>query len=229
MTANPQENVPQNAAVAEASKPNDKEYNFAQIRKQLEQERLARQQAEERAASLEKQRKEEIRAREPIEEDDDGEPYVDHKKLDKKLSKFEKQLDEKIERKAEEKAQGLIAQERKNSFLRENPDFNEIMSPEVLEKFAQKHPDVAEGILAMPDSFERQKLVYRNIKALGVHKKDEPKASIQEKIDANRRSPYYQPSGVGNAPYQSAGDFSPAGQKNSYQKMQELKNKLRLG
>ena len=73
-----------------------------------------------------------------------------------------------------------------------------------------------------------QKLVYENIKALGVDKPEQKQNSVQEKIDANKRSPYYQPSGVGSAPYASAGDFSDSGQKNAYAKMQELKKRLRI-
>jgi len=96
------------------------------------------------------------------------------------------------------------------------------------DKFAEREPELAETILQMPEGFERQKLVYKNIKALGLHKPAEVKSTIQDKVDANRRSPYYQPSGVGSAPYAAAGDFSPSGQKNAYQKMQELKNKLRI-
>jgi hypothetical protein len=80
----------------------------------------------------------------------------------------------------------------------------------------------------MPEGFERQKLVYKNIKALGLHKPEEKAPSIQDKVDANRRSPYYQPSGVGSAPYAPVGDFSANGQKAAYEKMQELKSKLRI-
>jgi hypothetical protein len=80
----------------------------------------------------------------------------------------------------------------------------------------------------MPDTFARQKLVYKNIKALGLHRPEAKAPSVQEKIDANRKSPYYQPSGVGTAPYQSVGDFSAGGQKQAYDKMQELKNRLRI-
>jgi hypothetical protein len=81
----------------------------------------------------------------------------------------------------------------------------------------------------MPDGFDRQRLVYEAIKNTGVAKKEEPVQSIQQKVDANRRSPYYSPSGVGAAPYAAAGDYSPAGQKNAYAKLQELKGRLRLG
>ena len=80
----------------------------------------------------------------------------------------------------------------------------------------------------MPEGFERQKLVYKNIKALGVHKPEQKQPSIQDKVDANKRSPFYQPNGVGSAPYSSVGDFSAGGQKNAYEKMQQLKSKLRI-
>jgi len=81
--------------------------------------------------------------------------------------------------------------------MKNNPDFYEVMNH--AQKFAERDPELAESILTMPEGFERQKLVYKNIKALGIHKKEEPKPSIQETIDKNRRSPYYQPSGVGAA------------------------------
>ena len=119
-----------------------------------------------------------------------------------------------------------ITEERQNNWMKNNPDFQEVMSH--AEKFAQLDPELAETILEMPAGFERQKLVYKNIKALGIHKEKPRESSVQEKIDANRRSPYYQPSGVGASPYGNVGDFSPSGQKQAHDKMQELKNRLRL-
>ena len=227
MTVNPQDNQGQNQEAQKAS--TDKEHNFALLRKQLEQEKLARQQAEAKAQEAERLVAEKARSRETSDEDDSyDEPYVDQKLLNKKLSKFEKQLEEKIDKKAEEKAAQMIHQQNRQNFLKQNPDFNEVMSPEVLQKFVEKHPDVAEDLMQMPDTFERQRLVYRNIKALGVHQKEQPKQDIQAKIDANRRSPYYQPSGMAGPGYASQGDFSPSGMKNAYSKMQELKNKLRI-
>ena len=210
------------------------EINLSKQRKmyerQLEQERLARQQAEERIVALERASQERPRGRNPDDEDDqeDNEPYVDDRKLARKLESFEKKLEKKIDQKAEAKASAMIEIERKSSYLRENSDFNQVMSAETIEKFAEKHPRLAENILRMPDGFERQKLVYENIKALGIDKPEQKQSSVQEKIDSNRRSPYYQPSGVGAAPYAAAGDFSASGQKNAYAKMQELKQKLRI-
>jgi hypothetical protein len=112
-------------------------------------------------------------------------------------------------------------------WIENNPDFFE-----VLQKHADKLPTIApklaDSILKMPDSFERQQLVYNNIKALGLDKPEQKQSSVQDKIDANRRSPYYQPSSVNTPPYAAAGDFSESGKKNAYQKMQELKNRLRI-
>jgi hypothetical protein len=205
----------------------DKEYNFAQIRKQLEAEREARLQAEARAAQAEKTAQERNVSKDD-DDDRDDEPYVDHKRLQKKLANFEKNIEQKIEQKAEQKARMLIEEERKTSYMKDNNDFDKVMSPEVIQKFAERHPRLAENILRMPDGFDRQKLVYENIKALGLDKPEAKAPSIQDKINANMKSPYYQPSGVGSAPYNSAGDFSDAGQKNAYQKMKDLQKTLRL-
>jgi hypothetical protein len=210
----------------EQVKQNDKEYNFAQIRRQLEEERYLRQQAEERAAQVIREAQEKIKN--DSEDDNSNEPYVDEKRLAKKLERFEKTLEQKFDRVAEQKARALVEEERRVNYLKQNNDFNEIMSPVNIEKFAERHPALAENILRMPEGFERQKLVYENIKALGVHRKEEAKSNIQEKIDQNRRSPYYQPTGASSPPYASQSDFSDVGQKNAYAKMQELKKRLRI-
>lgn len=207
--------------------------NLAKQRKmyerQLEQERLGRQQAEERANALEAANQSKNH-RSNDDEDDyrSDEPYVDDKRLRRELSKFQKNIEQTIDQKAEAKASALLEQERRSNYLRENSDFNQVMNEETIERFASKHPRLAENILRMPDGFERQKLVYENIKALGVDKPEQKQPSVQEKIDANKRSPYYQPTSVGAAPYAGGGDFSSSGQKNAYTKMQELKNRLRI-
>ena len=203
------------------NKPSDKELNFRR-QEQMYQRMLAEKEA--RIAELQTQR-----AAPVVQEDDtDDEPYVDHKRLNKTLSSFERKLEEKIEKKAEEKARSLIQRQEQDNWLRSNNDFNDVMQH--AEKFAQSNPVLAETILKMPDTFERQQLVYNNIKALNLHRPPEAaKSSIQDKVDANRRSPYYQPSGVGTAPYNGqGGDFSAGGQKAAYDKMQQLKKQLRI-
>ncbi len=129
--------------------------------------------------------------------------------------------------KAMEQAKYAAKEELKQEmWLDNNPDFYDTL--QLAEKFAQEAPELAKTILRMPEGFERQKLVYQNIKQLGIDKPKVKDTSIQDKIDANRRSPYYQPSGVGSSPYQSQSDFSPNGQKQGYAKMQELKARLSI-
>lgn len=212
---------------APEQKQDTREFNFRQqeqlFKRQLDEERQARFAAEKRA--------EELSAKRPVADDDDDhsdEPYVDRRTLDKKLKKWESSIDEKIDKKAEEKARLMVEQERKNSYLKSKGDFNNVMSPDMMQKLVMKDPELAEIILEMPEGFARQKLVYQTIKSLKLDQPEEKKPSIQEKVDANRRSPYYQPSGVNAPPHAATGDFSPAGQKNAYAKLQELKNKLRL-
>lgn len=215
----------ENQAPQVQEQPNNKEINFrkqeAMYQRQLEAAEKRAQEAEMRAQEVMSKRHQQ-----DDNDDDSSEPYVDHKRLSRQLASFERKMDEKIERKSEEKASAMVAKERKESWLRQNPDFYEVLQH--ADKFAEQDPELAETILTMPEGFDRQKLVYKNIKALGINKPKVAAPSIQEKVDANRRSPYYQPSGVGSAPYAAQGDFSPAGQKAAHAKMQELKNKLRI-
>ena len=190
--------------------------------------------------SYEKKLQEEIKRREEIEarfqeknnqidldDDDDDEPYVDKKKLVKTLTKFGEHTSKQTKTEIEKAVEKAIRQEKQSSWLEKNQDFQEVMQH--ADKLAQQDPEFAQAILRQPESFERQKLVYKHIKALRLHEPPQKEPSIQDKINANRKSPYYQPSSVGNSPYQHMEDFSPEGQKNAYAKMQELKRTLRLG
>lgn len=208
---------------AQEHKPNDKEQNF-----RLLEARLKREIEHEKAARLELEQKLAEKSRNPPEDDDDDdEPYIDKRKFNKKLAKFGEQAQKQTKSEIQQAVQEAISNERKQNWLKQNPDFYEVLKH--AEKFAEASPELAESILEMPDSFARQQLVYKNIKALGVHKPKEKESSIQDRVNANQRHPGYQSSSVGTAPYASQGDYSNAGQKQAYDKMQELKNRLRLG
>jgi len=204
--------------------PTDKELNFRALeqkyQRQLDQERSARIEAE-RQAQEAMNRKQSVYE----EEDDDGEPYVDKKKLDKKLAKFGEQAQKQTQSDIQRAVQQALQEERKQNWLKSNGDFYDVLGH--AEKLAQMDPELAETILSMPEGFERQKLVYKNIKALGLHQEKKKDTGIQDKIDQNRRTPYYQPSGISAGPYSQVGDFSETGQKQAYQKMKDLQNKLR--
>lgn len=205
----------------------DPQTSFAEVRKMLETERSEKLQMQQRITELERASKQKAAA--PVSDDDEysSEPYVDPKTLNKKLASMEAKFESLVERKSEEKARSMIEEEKRISYLKQNGDFDQTMQPEVVQKFAEKFPTMAEAILRMPDGFDRQRLVYEAIKNTGSNKKEE--SSIQKTIDANKRSPYYAPSGIGSPPASMQGDFSPAGQKNAYDKLKELKGRLRLG
>jgi hypothetical protein len=216
MTVPVTENQPQTE-----QKQNDKELNFRKLeekyQRELMQERQGRLEAEAKLKSV------------PVaqEEDEDDEPYVDKKKLHKTLARFGEQTKQTTQSEIQKAVQTAIHEERKQNWVKQNGDFYDVLQH--AEKLAQLDPELAESILEMPEGFERQKLVYKNIKALGLHKPAVPEKTIQDKVDANRRSPYYQPSGIGAAPYASVGDFSKQGQKQAYDKMVQLRDNLRLG
>lgn len=218
MTVNTQEHV-------EAPKPTEKELNFERLRKQLEQEKAENSQMKQRLESLERAQK----APRSDDDDDSDEPYLDHKSFTKKMSKFEEKMEEKIDKRAEEKARLFLEQEKQRDYVQRNPDFTQVLSAENIEKFANEHPAIAERMLKMPDTFDRQALLYEQIKTIQTFRKtQEEKSQVQQKIDQNRKTPFYQPSGVGTSPYAAVGDFSPSGQKSAYEKLQELKARLRL-
>lgn len=204
----------------------DKEFNFRRqeqmYKSQIEAERQERARVEAELQEF----KSRSQSKSHDEDDDDSEPYVDNKKLKKAFNQFGEQTKQNTASIVQQEVQKALHEERRQNWLRNNPDFQEVMGH--AQKFAETDPDLAETILEMPEGFERQKLVYKNIKALGLHKPQEKAPSIQETIDKNRKSPYYQPTGVGTAPYASQGDFSSSGKKNAYDKMQELKNRLRI-
>lgn len=202
--------------------PNNKEINFRLQEKALKDKY-------ERELSVERAERErltkELEARNSP-EDEDTEPYVDHKKLNKTLHKFGQQTQNDMQKAMEQAKFSAKEEIKREMWLENNPDFYEVLQH--ADKFAEKAPELAKSILTMPEGFERQKLVYNNIKTMGVHRPEVKQPSIQEKIDANRKSPYYQPSGISSAPYSSQSDFSPGGQKQAYDKMQDLKSRLRI-
>lgn len=208
---------------AQDQKPSDKELNFRR-----QEEKFQREIAQERAARLELERKlmEMQKPQVSSHEDDDDEPYVDKKKLNKTLEKFGQQSKQETQSEIQKAVNMALEKERQTNWLKGNSDFHDVLQH--AEKLALLDPELADSILSMPEGFERQKLVYKNIKALGLHKPREEISDVQKKVNANQRSPYYQPSGVASSPYSPQSDFSPSGQKNAYDKMKELQKQLRL-
>jgi hypothetical protein len=207
---------------------NNYEQNLGQMRRQLEAERYAREQAEARNKQYEDEKRKK-EAAQSEKEDSYDEPYIDQRRFKKEIESLKADLEETIDKRAEAKSRILLEQDKQAAFLRENRDFEKIMTPEMLQKFVDTYPDVAEGILSnMPDDFNRQKHVYKTIKSLKLHVKpeDKEKEDIQKTIEKNQKSGLYQPSGVAPSPFKSTGDFSKEGKKQAYDKMQELASRF---
>jgi len=206
----------------------DIEQNLAKQRlyyeNKLLQERRAREEAERRAQELSSIKQKHVEE----DDDDDDEPYVDRRKLTKTLSKFSQQTRQETQSEIQKAVQMALNEERKQGWLKQNNDFYDVMAH--AEKLAQKDPELAEAILAMPDTFERQKLVYKNIKSMGLHlPPEEKKNDVQDRINKNRQSPNYHPSNIPTSPYNTVvGDFSEAGRKAAYERVQALKKNLRI-
>ena len=212
----------QDTQVATEARPNDKEFNF---RAQEAKYQRMLDERDRRIAELEQKRT--ATPDDYDDEDDSADPYVDRKKLKKELNKYGQKVKQDADSAVKTAVQQAIYEERQRSWLKANPDFTQVL--EHAQKLYDADPELGDTILEMPEGFERQKLVYKNIKALGLHKPASPKETVQSKIDSNRRGAYYQPSGMGAAPYAAQSDFTPGGQKNAYEKMMELKRNLRLG
>lgn len=214
----------ENTQTQEEPKSNSKEYNFRALEQKYQRELDVERK---KIADMEARLKEKEIPKEIDDEDEDDEPYVDKKRLTKTLAKFGEHTQQQTKTEIERAVEKALNEEKKNSWLDKNHDFYEVMQH--ADKLAEQDPDFAKAVLKQPETFERQKIVYKHIKALGLDKPVPTEPSIQDKINANRRSPYYQPSSMGNAPYSTQGDFSEAGQKNAYAKMKELQKNMRLG
>lgn len=203
----------------------NKEYNFRMLEQKYREERELRLQAQREAEEL--RRSQAVAPQNDDDDEADDEPYVTKQKYKKKLNALKNETKQEIYKTKEEIKREAREEIKNDLWLEAHPDFYETLNQHAM-KIPEVDPELAQALLEMPDNFSRQKLVYKNIKALGLDKPKPKEASIQERVDQNRRSPYYQPSGVGTSPYGFQGDFSPAGQKNAYSKLQELKNRLRL-
>lgn len=206
--------------------------NFNELRNAAEAIKQENFELKTRLSQLEENAK-----KQPVQQDldDDSEPYVDKKRLGKEMSKLKESLAVEIDRKAEEKARALLAEEKRKDFFKNNKDFHEVMQQDVIRKFIDEQPGLSEDLETLPDNFERQKVVYRMIKALNENKPVAPAAPAQPKsplaaaFDARKSAMAYQPGGSSGGPFQSMGDFSQGGMKNAYDRFKSLQKTVSLG
>lgn len=205
-------------------KVSDKELNFRK------QEQYFQRILQEKQALLDQKEQELLRlqqSKEP-EEEDDSDDYIDKRKLDKNLNRFGEKQRREIQSDIQKAVSEAVESDRQDRWLKQNPDFYDVINKHA-EDFAAQDQEFADSILKMPKGFEREKLVYKSIKALGIDKPKVAQMSIQDEINRKQHGAYYRPTSAVNAPYSSPGDFSPEAQKIAYEKMQVLKKNLRLG
>ncbi len=223
--------VPENQAQdtqQSENKVDNKEYNFrlaeARFQRELEKERQARLEAERMAQEL--QERQQQRYQNDDDDENDGDPYVNKKKFNKQMQKFGENTRKQYQEDINKAVVNALREKEKQDWIKANPDFYQVLQH--ADKFADYDPELAETILDMPEGFQRQKLVYKNIKALGLHQ--DRKTSIQDTVNAKQKGPHYMPSGTGTHPYGGPiADYSKDGQKQAYEKMQALLNKKRYG
>src|ERR1700722_9681782 len=135
--------------VANNAATSSKELNFrkqeAMYVRQLEQER---QEKEKLKQELEAAR----RIPQTNDEDDDTEPYVDTKRLNKKLSSFGQNTQSEIQKAMEQAKRSAKEELKQEIWLENNPDFYDVLQK--ADEFAQRAPKLAENILKMPDNFD---------------------------------------------------------------------------
>lgn len=205
----------------------DKAYNFRQLEEKHQREMIQmKSHIQQIQSEYENKLNQMMKVNQPApqDDDDDDDPYIDNKKFTKKLSEFEKKLDERFDKKVDSRAKQLLQEDKKNSWINNNPDFYDTLN-NYSSKFAEMKPNLAESILQMPEGFERQKLVYHYIKDLGLQ--NPPEENVQDKIN-NRPGHSYQPTGINSSPHNFSGDFSKKGQKDAYDRLKELQSRLRI-
>src|SRR5208282_3155291 len=98
--------------VEETKQNDDKSHNFEMLRKKLEATEREKQAAQAKLAQYEKEKADSIARKRDADPDDDAydEPYVDEKRLNKKLAHFEERFGKKVDEVAEQKARAMMEQ-----------------------------------------------------------------------------------------------------------------------
>jgi len=161
---------------AEPQKQNDKDYNFAQLRKGKEQLEKQVQELQSHVNSLDQ--KSNQRA---IQEEDDGiddEDIIEGRHL-KKVNQELKALREQLN-----KEQSLAVQDRLNMKF---SDFDKVVSKENVEKLKMTEPELYTSIVSSPDLFSKGVSAYKTLKALGIVAEDF--SSEKETVQSNHKKP----------------------------------------
>lgn len=226
-------NTNQNSAGTEKLNENVSEKsreNFRRLEAARDAEKEARIRAEMEAEFLRKQldgmsQSSKIQENDPLDEIED---YIDkqtYKKIrEKDREAYRKEADrlveEKLKKIEQEKEQKRHEEEQKNSTpkLRSQfSDYDEVMNEDNIIRLEQDNPTFLNAVLTIQDEYKRKYATYDYLKKAGYVAPKEP--SIKEKVEENRRNPYYFEPGSGTP---IAVDFdvkSPQARQQAYEKL----------
>ncbi len=162
---------------------------------------------------------------------DDVDELIDpelKRKLQKKFDNLGSSLERKAGEIAERKYQEI--QDRKEEADRKNflpklqsryNDFDDVMSEGNIIEFGKEDPVFLQTVLMVPDEYKKREMLYQKIKNSKAGVKT---PTVQDKVQANQRNPYFIPSG--SAPTTSAIDFdlnAPGAREAAYSKLKAAK------
>jgi hypothetical protein len=232
-------NTNQNTAGTERLSENVSEKsreNFRRLEAARDAEKEARIRAEMEAEFLKKRLDEIANSTNQVEADplDSVEDYVDAQTIRAKFDKERKALREEASRLAKEaiKEEKLAEEKKKREEEQKNStpklrsqfnDYDEVMNEENILRLEQDNPTFLNAVLEIQDEYKRKYATYDYLKKAGYVAPKEP--SIKEKVEENRRNPYYFEPGSGTP---IAVDFdvkSPQARQQAYEKLKQAQRR----
>lgn len=171
------------ASVQQKTEPKkkDAEYNFAELRKQREEDRRRAEEAERRANELFELLKQSTGAKTKEERDELGEEIAKYSSEDlATIGNVDKKIDHKFKKKDKEVASvrqelaDLKAQIEEQKFRARYPDLEEVLSPDNIELLKKEDPEIAQMISGMKNTQEQAALAYKYIKRMLPPKQEVP-------------------------------------------------------
>jgi len=217
--------VSQGANQAQA-KQDDREVNFAALRKKTE---ALEAQLQEKEQLFQKQQAmlEQMQAKlQPTLDEFDALP--NDELIDKaRLQRIREKDRENFRKEAEAVARQTYAQLDNENFAQKlkfaYPDYDEVVNSANAEKLQEKDPEFMSLLAEVKDEFKRREMAYKKMKKL-ASLEEKPKVKAQDVVDENRKiaGNYFSPSGQGpmNNPYAFEFDVrNPQAKSQAYQKL----------
>lgn len=183
------------ASVQQKPEPKTKDaaYNFAELRRQREDDRRRAEEAERRANELFELLKQSTGAKTKEERDELGEEIAKYSPEDlATIGNVDKKIDHKFKKKDREVASvrqelaDLKAQIEEQKFRARYPDIEEVLSPDNIELLRKEDPEIAQMIGNMKNTQEQAALAYKYIKRM-LPPKQEVSSEKKRALDNSKK------------------------------------------